>query len=173
MTDEKGHIRRDLENIKPGGLTAMGIIIMAVIAVVIAVVLEQDETEINPQKDVYLFLHGRADLQEKAETALVTYGFSKDKITVASSENVGSVGDYIAMLWRPPRPDHIKIQKITKVKEVEPDQIIGFWRGVSGKVIDIISLEEDISKDRIHRSDEDGAKKRIFRPGLQDNQGFI
>ena len=170
MTDEKGHIRRDLENIKPGGLTAMGIIIMAVIAVVIAVVLEQDETEIDPQKDVYLFLHGRADLQERAETSLVAYGFQKEKITVASSKNVGSVGDYIAMLWRPPRPDHIKIQKITKVKEVEPDQIIGFWRGVSGKIIDTISLEEDAGKDSIHHK---GEKKRIFRPRLQDNQDFI
>ncbi len=179
MTDKKGRIRRDLENIKPGGLTAMGIIIMAVIAVVIAVVLEQDSTEIDPQKDVYLFLHGRADLQEQAETSLVAYGFQKEKITVASSENVGSVGDYIAMLWRPPRPDHINIQKITKVKEVEPDQIIGFWRGVSGKVIDIIFLEEDKGKDEIHHSPDkrrrgqEGGKKKIYRPGLQDNQGFI
>ncbi len=188
MTDEKGHIRRDLENIKPGGVTVMGIIIMAVIAVVIAAMLEQDETEIDPQKNVYLVLHGRADLQERAETSLIAYGFQKEKITVASSENVGSVGDYIAMLWRPPRPDHIKIQKITKVKEVEPDKIIGFWRGVSGKVIDTISLEKDKGEERIHRSPDkkrrglspdkrrrgqEDAKKRIYRPGLQDNQGFI
>ena len=80
---------------------------------------------------VFIFVMNLRYLQERAETSLVAYGFQKEKITVASSENVGSVGDYIAMLWRPPRPDHIKIQKITKVKEVEPDQIIGFWRGVS------------------------------------------
>ncbi len=170
MTDEKGHIRRDLEKIKPGGVMVIGIIVTAMIAVFIAAVLERDETEIDPQKDVYLFLHGRADLQEKAETALVAYGFQKKNVTVATSENVGSVGDYIAMLWRPPRPDHIKIQKIIKVKEVEPDKIIGFWRGVSGKVIDIISLEEDKRKGSMHRGD---AEKKIYRPGLQDNQGFI
>jgi hypothetical protein len=188
MTDEKGHIRRDLENIKPGGVMALGIIVTAMIAVIIAVVFEQDNTKIDSQKDVYLFLHGRADLQKIAETSLVAYGFQKDKITVASSENVGSVGDYIAMLWRPPRPDHIKIQKITKVKEVEPDKIIGFWRGVSGKVIDTISLEKDKEEERIHRSPDkrrrglspdkrrrgqEDAEKRIFRPGFRDNQGFI
>jgi hypothetical protein len=179
MTDEKGRIRRDLEKINRGGVMVVGIIIIAVIAVVIAAMLEQDDTEIDPQKEVYLFLHGRADLQERAETSLIAYGFQKDKITVASSENVGSVGDYIAMLWRPPRPDHIKIQKITKVKEVGPDKIIGFWRGVSGKVIDIIFLEEDKEKDSIHHSPDkrrrgqEGTKKRIHRPGLQDNQGFI
>jgi hypothetical protein len=170
MTDEKGRIRRDLEKINRGGVMVVGIIIIAVIAVVIAAMLEQDDTKIDSQKEVYLFLHGRADLQERAEASLIAYGFQKEKITVASSENVGSVGDYIAMLWRPPRPDHIKIQKITKVKEVEPDQIIGFWRGVSGKVIDTISLEEDKGKDSIHHK---GGKKRIHRPGLQDNQGFI
>ena len=179
MTDEKGRIRRDLENIKPGGIMALGIIIIAMIAVVIAAMLEQDDAKIDSQKEDYLFLHGRADLQERAETSLVAYGFQKEKITVASSENVGSVGDYIAMLWRPPRPDHIKIQKITKVKEVEPDRIIGFWRGVSGKVIDIISLEKDEGKNNIYHSPDkqrrgqEGEKKRMHRPGLQDNQGFI
>ncbi len=176
MTDEKGNIRRDIENLKPGGLMVMGIIVTAMIAVFIAAVVEQDSTKIDPQKDVYLFLHGRVDLQEKAETALVTYGFSKDNITVASSENVGSVGDYMAMLWRPPRPDHIKIQKITKVEKVEPDKmdkIIGLWRGVSSKDIDTVSLEEDKRENRIHRIDAENAEKRIFRPGLQDNQGLI
>ncbi len=143
MTDDKGHIRRDIEKIRPGGVIALGIIVTAMIAVVIAVVLEQDSTEIDPQKDVYLFLHGRADLQERAETALVAYGFQKEKITVASSENVGGVGDYIAMLWRPPRPDHIKIQLITGVKEVEPDKMFGLWKGVLKKDIDTISLDAD------------------------------
>ncbi len=170
MADEKGRIRRDLEKINRGGVMVVGIIIIAMIAVVVAAMLEEDDTKINLQKEVYLFLHGRADLQERAETSLIAYGFQKEKITVASSENVGSVGDYIAMLWRPPRPDHIKIQKRTKVKEVEPDKIIGFWRGVSGKVIDTISLEKDKGKESTHRK---GEKKRTFRPGLRDNQGFI
>ncbi len=143
MTVEKGHIRRDIENINPGGVTVIGIIVTAVIAVFIAAMLEQDETEIDPQKDVYLFLHGRADLQERAETTLVAYGFPKEKIIKASSENVGSVGDYMAMLWRPPRPDHIKIQLITGVKEVEPDKMFGLWKGVLKKDIDTISLDTD------------------------------
>ena len=170
MTDEKGRILRDLEKINCGGVMVVGIIIIAVIAVVIVVVLELEETEIDPQKDVYLFLHGRADLQERAEISLVTYGFPKEKITVASSENVGKAGDYIAMLWRPPRPDHIKIQLITRVMEVEYEKIFGLWRGVLKKDIDTIFLEEDKSKDKIHR---EGAEKKMHRSGLQDNQGFI
>ncbi len=46
----------------------------------------------------------------------------------------------MAMLWRPPRPDHIKIQKITDVKEVEPDKMFGLWKGVLKKDIDTVPL---------------------------------
>ena len=143
MAYEKGHIRLGIEKISAGEFTVLGAIITVVIAVLISLVLEQNKagTEIDLEKDVYLFLHGRADLQEKAVTALVTYGFSKEKITRASSKKVGNVGDYMAVLWMPPRPDHIKIQLITGVKEVEPDKIFGLWKGVSKKDIDTISLE--------------------------------
>ncbi len=99
------------------------------------------ETEIDPEKDVYLFLHGKADLREKVVTALVIYGFRKEKIIAASVENIGKAGDYMAMLWRPPRPDHIKIQKITEVKEAEPDKMFGLWKSVLKKDIYTISLE--------------------------------
>ncbi len=141
MTYEKGHVRLAIEKMSPGEFTVLGAIVTAMIAVLIAIVSEQNKSEIDLQKDVYLFLHGRMDLQEKAETALVIYGFSKEKIIKASSENVGSVGDYMAMLWMPPDPDHIKIQLITRVDEVEPDKIFGLWKGVSNKDIDTISLK--------------------------------
>ena len=141
MADEKGHIRQDREKIGPGEFAITGIIVTVMIAVVISTLMERIKEEIDPQKEVYLFLHGRADLQEKAETALVTYGFPKEKIITATSEKVGKAGDYMAMLWRPPKPDHIKIQKITKVREVEPDKIFGLWKGVSKRDIDTVSLE--------------------------------
>ena len=88
-------------------------------------------TEINKEKDVYLFLHGRMDLQQKAVDALVANGVSKEKILLALPNKVGKEGDYMAMLWMPPNPDHIKIQTITKVEQVEPEGMIGLWKGVS------------------------------------------
>jgi len=97
--------------------------------------------EIDTQKDVYLFLHGKMDLREKATTALTTKGFAADKITMALPNKVGNVGDYMAMLWMPPNPDHIKIQQITKVEVVEPEGMIGLWKGVSKNDIDTASLE--------------------------------
>ncbi len=88
-------------------------------------------TEIDATKSVYLFTHGRMDLQEKALAALASKGFSKESIVMALPSKVGNVGDYMAMLWMPPNPDHIKIQRITKVESVEPEGMIGLWKGVS------------------------------------------
>jgi predicted metalloprotease len=96
--------------------------------------------EIDTQKDIYLFTHGRKDLQEKAMTALISKGFSKEKIIMASPNKVGNIGDYMAMLWMPPTPDHIKIQHITKVDQVKPEGMIGLWKGVSKEDIETIAL---------------------------------
>ena len=86
---------------------------------------------IDTSKAVYLFTHGRMDLKEKAISALETKGFSKEKIVDASPTAVGQIGDYMAMLWMPPNPDHIKIQIITKIDKVEPEGMVGLWKGVS------------------------------------------
>ena len=97
--------------------------------------------ELDNQKKVYLFLHGRMDLKEKAMNALATKGFTENNVTMALPNKVGEVGEYMAMLWMPPNPDHIKIQQITKVEDVEPEGMIGLWKGVSKEDIDTVSLE--------------------------------
>ena len=81
------------------------------------------------------------DLKEKATNALTAKGFSVDKVVMALPTKVGNIGDYMAMLWMPPNPDHIKIQQITKVEEVEPEGMIGLWKGVSKDDLDTIPLE--------------------------------
>lgn len=97
--------------------------------------------EIDTSKDVYLFLHGRMDLKEKAMNALAAKGFAADKVTMALPNKVGNVGDYMAMMWMPPNPDHVKIQQITKIEEVEPEGMIGLWKGVAKDDIESIPLE--------------------------------
>ena len=97
-------------------------------------------SEIDAQKPVYLFVHGRMDLMQKSVDALIGNGFSKDKIVSALPNKVGQVGDYMAMLWMPPNPDHIKIQKITKVEPVEPQGVIGLWKGVSKEDLFTVQL---------------------------------
>ena len=96
--------------------------------------------EIDSSKNVYLFLHGRFDLKEKATSALAENGFSGDKIIMADPKQAGEVDDYMAMLWMPPNPDHIKIQKITKVVPTEPEGMMGVWKGVEKDDISEIKI---------------------------------
>lgn len=98
--------------------------------------------EIDTQKNIYLFTHGQMDLQEKAKSALIAKGFANERIIMAMPNKVGDVGDYMAMLWRPPTPDQIKIQKITNVVEVEPEGMVGLWKGVSKDDVDTIPLAQ-------------------------------
>lgn len=88
-------------------------------------------SDIDASKSIYLFTHGRMDLKEKAVSALQEKGFSKDRIIDALPTKTGEIGDYMAMLWMPPNPDHIKIQVITKVEQVKAEGMVGLWKGVS------------------------------------------
>jgi len=96
--------------------------------------------DIDTTKNIYLFTHGREDLIEKSTNALVSNGFSKDKIIMADPAKAGEVDDYMAMLWMPPNPDHIKIQKIMKVESAEPTGMIGVWAGVSKEDVFTIKI---------------------------------
>lgn len=88
-------------------------------------------SEIDAGRDAYLFVHGRSDLKERAIAALVSKGFARDKIVDARPDKAGEPGDYMAMLWMPPSPDHIKVQRITAVEPADPVGMIGVWKGVS------------------------------------------
>ena len=97
--------------------------------------------DVDSNKKVYLFLHGRMDLNEKVMSALASNGFQKDNIVMASPKQAGEVGEYMAMLWMPPNPEHIKIQQITAVEACEPEGMIGVWKGVSKEDLFEIKLE--------------------------------
>lgn len=98
-------------------------------------------TDIDSNKKVYLFLHGRMDLHEKTLNALASNGFQKENLVMADPKQAGEVGDYMAMLWMPPNPDHIKIQQITSVEDCEPEGMIGVWKGVAKDDLFEIKLE--------------------------------
>ena len=99
-------------------------------------------TEIDTQKDFFLFPHGNMGLKQKITDVLVAKGCSEAKITMGVVTKVGNVGDYMVQLWPPgPAPNQIKIQQITKVEDVEPEGMVGLWKGVSKEDVESISLE--------------------------------
>ena len=96
--------------------------------------------DIDSSRAVYLFTHGRADMRQKALAALESEGFDVSMVVDALPSKTGVVGDYMAMLWMPPSPDHIKIQVITEIKPVKAEGMIGLWKGVSKDDIGTILL---------------------------------
>lgn len=96
--------------------------------------------EIDAQRDAYLFLHGREDVRERAMAALGPAGFDPARVRVASPDKVGAAGDYMAMLWPPQDPDHIRIQRITGVKDADPGGMTGLWKGVSKDDVGTVRL---------------------------------
>ena len=87
--------------------------------------------DIDQTKDVYLFIHGQKDLEERSINLLIENGFLKEKIILAKKEEAGKTGDYVAMLWMPPTPDHIKVQEISKVEPTDDSGMMGVWKGVT------------------------------------------
>ena len=81
------------------------------------------------------------DLLEKSQNALASKGFQKENVVMAAPTQAGEVGDYMAMLWMPPKPDHIKIQQITAVEDCEPEGMIGVWKGVAKDDLFEVKLE--------------------------------
>jgi len=54
--------------------------------------------DIDQTKNVYLFIHGQTNLEEKSINLLVENGFPKEKIILAKKEESGKIDDYVAML---------------------------------------------------------------------------
>lgn len=96
--------------------------------------------EIDHSKKVYLFTHGRADLKEGALSALESAGFKRENVEDATPDKTGAPGDYMAMLWMPPDPDHIKIQVITAVADAPNEGMVGRWKGVSKDDLESVKL---------------------------------
>ena len=82
------------------------------------------------------------DLHEKMLDSLASNGFQKENAIMGNPKQAGEVGDYMVQLWPPgPAPNQIKIQQITKVEEVEPEGMVGLWKGVSKEDLFEIKLE--------------------------------
>lgn len=60
--------------------------------------------DINKNKDIHIITHGQTNLIEPIKTKLNEIGFPADKMKMASMDDSGEIGEYVAMLW-PPMPN--------------------------------------------------------------------
>lgn len=75
-------------------------------------------TATNPENaTVHIIVHGRMALFDKVKDLLGKKGFDVQKMKLASLEEAGKTGEYVAMLWPPWDPKEIILSEITNLPE--------------------------------------------------------
>jgi hypothetical protein len=64
--------------------------------------------------NVHVIVHGQKDLLEGVISKLLLKGFRKEDIIMARLDEAGQIGDYVAMLWPPGKPQEIIISQIVE-----------------------------------------------------------
>ena len=59
-----------------------------------------------------MIVHGQKDLLEAVIPKLLLKGFRKEDILMARLDEAGQIGDYVAMVWPPRKPEEIIVSQI-------------------------------------------------------------
>lgn len=95
---------------------------------------------------VHIIVHGRMNLFDRVRGLLEKKGFDAGKMRLASLEEAGKTGEYVAMLWPPWDPKEIILSEITKLpdqsnqKQPATAMAMGAWSKVGQKEISRIDL---------------------------------
>ncbi len=95
---------------------------------------------------VHIIVHGRMALFDKVKDLLGKKGFDAQKMRLASLEEAGKTGEYVAMLWPPWDPKEIILSEITKLdessgqKQPATSMAMGAWSTVGQKEISRIVI---------------------------------
>lgn len=90
---------------------------------------------------VHIIVHGRMALFDKVKDLLGKKGFDFQKMKLASLEEAGKTGEYVAMLWPPWDPKELILSEITNLPEPSDQKqpattmAMGAWSTVGQKEI--------------------------------------
>jgi hypothetical protein len=94
----------------------------------------------NPNKTVYLIVHGQRHMEEKVREKLVSNGIKPERIQLASLGRAGESGEYVAMIWPPTSPSEIRISEIVGKHDGEGQSGMGAWASIERNDIQTITL---------------------------------
>ena len=103
----------------------------------------------SPEKaTVHIIVHGRMALFDKVKVLLGKKGFDAQKMRLASLEEAGKAGEFVAMLWPPWDPKEIILSEITDLtessnqKQPATTMAMGAWATVGQKEITRMELND-------------------------------
>jgi hypothetical protein len=95
-------------------------------------------TELNNNKKIYVIVHGNTQNYDKVKSMLIEKQLNEEKISMASLEKAGEIGEYVAMTWPPMAAKEVIVSEIVGTNADGPG--MGAWSSIEQKELFRFSL---------------------------------
>ena len=86
---------------------------------------------INNDKKIYVIVHGNRQHYDKVKSILLEKKLNQEKISMASLEKAGEIGEYVAMTWPPMAAKEVIVSEIVGTNA--EGQGLGAWSTIEQK----------------------------------------
>ena len=86
---------------------------------------------INNDKKIYVIVHGNRQNYDKVKSILLEKKLNEEKISMASLEKAGEIGEYVAMTWPPMAAKEVIVSEIVGTNA--EGQGLGAWSTIEQK----------------------------------------
>ena len=86
---------------------------------------------INNDKKIYVIVHGNRQNYDKVKSMLIEKQLNEEKISMASLEKAGEIGEYVAMTWPPMGAKEVIVSEIVGTNA--EGQGMGAWGSIEQK----------------------------------------
>ena len=86
---------------------------------------------INNDKKIYVIVHGNRQNYDKVKSILLEKELNEEKISMASLEKAGEIGEYVAMTWPPMAAKEVIVSEIVGTNG--EGQGMGAWSTIEQK----------------------------------------
>ncbi|HEY6658344.1 MAG TPA: hypothetical protein VIZ62_07445 [Nitrososphaeraceae archaeon] len=95
-------------------------------------------TELNNNKKIYVIVHGNRQNYDKVKSMLIEKQLNEEKISMASLEKAGEIGEYVAMTWPPMAAKEVIVSEIVGTNA--EGKGMGAWGSIEQKELFRFSL---------------------------------
>ena len=86
---------------------------------------------INNDKKIYVIVHGNRQNYDKVKSILLEKKIKEEKISMASLEKAGEIGEYVAMTWPPMAAKEVIVSEIVGTNA--EGKGMGAWASIEQK----------------------------------------
>ncbi len=88
-------------------------------------------SSLNNDKKIHVIVHGNRENYDKVKSMLIDKKLNEEKISMASLEKAGDIGEYVAMTWPPMAAREVIVSEIVGTNA--DGQGMGAWSSIEQK----------------------------------------